>query len=343
MSPSIRRTPVAWVVTLALLSCESATRPEPQLSASVTGQGQIVSSPPGIDCTTGQSGMCSSAFPTGTAISLTTSAASDWGFGGWSGACLGVQECVVILDVSSSVSATFFAQPQLTVSIEGQGRITSTPSGIHCTTGQGGVCSAAFPVGTEVTLTTTGSGGEFSGWGGACGGAGECIVTLDVSTSVSATFGFRWALMGAGNYGACGLSTTGVAYCWGIRPPEFERFVPGLVQGGVILDTLAVGDFHQCGITSNAKAYCWGHNEHGQLGDGTFTDRPEPVPVLGDLAFSAISTGGNYTCGLTTAGTAYCWGRNIFGQLGIGTNDTFSGVLGRLSRNWWQGNYGSRP
>ena len=95
------------------------------------------------------------------------------------------------------------------------------------------------------------------------------------------------------------------------------------------LDTLAVGDFHQCGITSAAKAYCWGHNEYGQLGDGTHTDRTEPVPVLGGLSFSTISAGGNYTCGLTTVGAAYCWGRNDFGELGIGTTDTFTGGLGQ--------------
>ena len=130
MCPSIRRTAAAGVVTLAFLSCESATQPEPQLSVSVTGQGRITSSPSGVDCTAGQSGTCSSAFPTGTAVTLTATADSGWEFGSWSGACVGEGECVVTLDVSSSVSAAFFAQPTLTVSIEGQGRVISSPPGI---------------------------------------------------------------------------------------------------------------------------------------------------------------------------------------------------------------------
>ena len=330
MCLSLRRATAVVVVSLALLSCESAIQPEPELSVSVIGQGRITSSPFGIDCTAGQSESCSSAFPAGTAVTLTMTAEGGWEFGGWSGACAGADGCVVTLDVSAAVSATFIAQPVLTVTIVGGGRVISSPVGIDCRTDQNGTCSAPFPGGTAVTLTS-GGGGEFSAWGGACSGAGQCVVTLDGSVAVSATFFFRWALIGAGNYGACGLTTTGTAYCWGIRPPAFERFVPIQIEGGITLDTLAVGDFHQCGITSTAKAYCWGHNEYGQLGDGTYTDRTEPVPVLGDLSFSSISAGGNYTCGLTTLGAAYCWGRNDFGELGIGTNDTFTPGRGQTT------------
>jgi hypothetical protein len=40
-----------------------------------------------------------------------------------------------------------------------------------------------------VTLTATpAAGSQFTGWGGACGGAGACAVTMDAAKSVTATF-----------------------------------------------------------------------------------------------------------------------------------------------------------
>jgi len=75
----------------------------------------------------------------------------------------------------------------LTVSSSGSagGTVTSSPSGINC----GSTCSASFASGTQVTLTATpASGWGFSGWGGACSGTGNCVVTLNAATSVTASF-----------------------------------------------------------------------------------------------------------------------------------------------------------
>jgi alpha-tubulin suppressor-like RCC1 family protein len=73
-------------------------------------------------------------------------------------------------------------------------------------------------------------------------------------------------------------------------------------------------------------AFCWGHNEYGQLGDGTTTNRPLPVRVLGGLHWSLLNAGGRHTCGVTMGKRAYCWGSNrepegdgAGGQLGDGT------------------------
>jgi hypothetical protein len=145
MSPSLRRAIAVGVVTLTLLSCESAIQPEPQLSVSIIGRGRITSSPLGIDCTAGQTRMCTSSFPAGTAVSLTMAAEVGREFGSWGGECGGVDGCVVKLDVSSSVSATFLAQPVLSVTIVGGRRVTSSPVGIDCRTGQNGTCAAPFP------------------------------------------------------------------------------------------------------------------------------------------------------------------------------------------------------
>ena len=68
----------------------------------------------------------------------------------------------------------------LTVYVWGSGTVTSTPSGIRCSTG---VCGSGFPAGTAVTLTP--SRGLLRFWVGACSGNGRCVVSMT---------GNRWAV-----------------------------------------------------------------------------------------------------------------------------------------------------
>jgi Fe-S cluster biogenesis protein NfuA len=83
-----------------------------------------------------------------------------------------------VLNVSQSTAT-------LSVSIIGEGTVTSSPSGISC----GATCSANFATGTQVALDATpASGFNFTGWGGACSGSGICQVTMNAATSVTANF-----------------------------------------------------------------------------------------------------------------------------------------------------------
>jgi hypothetical protein len=69
---------------------------------------------------------------------------------------------------------------QLSVAVNGNGTVTSTPSGIDC----GSVCEAEFDADTPVTLTATpASGSTFTGWSGACSGMDRL---WDDSESISA-------------------------------------------------------------------------------------------------------------------------------------------------------------
>jgi len=135
----------------------------------------------------------------------------------------------------------------------------------------------------------------------------------------------------AGVWHTCALTTAGGLKCWGnngngqlgdgtttIRLMPVE--VVGLTSG---IGAVEVGVFYTCALTPTGELKCWGWNGYGQLGDGTITDRPLPVKVIGlTSGVSAVAAGWYHTCALTTAGGLKCWGSNYFGQLGDNTDTT---------------------
>jgi len=79
----------------------------------------------------------------------------------------------------------------LTVNTEGSGlgNVRSTSSGINC--GNGGAdCTETFTAGQRVTLVAKAdtAGSVFAGWSGACTGKDKCVVRMDTSRNVTATF-----------------------------------------------------------------------------------------------------------------------------------------------------------
>ena len=128
---------------------------------------------------------CTHDYPSGTPVSLNAAAAGGSRFGNWSGGCSGSGACDVTMSQDRTVTATFVAQHQLTVSTTGSGTVTSSPAGISCPAD----CDQLYDQGNTVTLTPTPAAGwSFAGWGGACGGTGGCVVTMNTAQSVAATF-----------------------------------------------------------------------------------------------------------------------------------------------------------
>ena len=154
-----------------------------------------------------------------------------------------------------------------------------------------------------------------------------------VAVQMPAGVTFTSVAVATGAFGshACGLSTTGIAYCWGANDSgqlgdntNTPRSLPAAVSMpvGVTFTSLGVGSQHNCGLTAAGGVWCWGDNEQGgQLGDGTTADRwvPTQVGMPAGVALASISISGYHSCGLTAAGVAYCWGWNSRGQLGDGT------------------------
>lgn len=126
----------------------------------------------------------------------------------------------------------------------------------------------------------------------------------------------------------CALTTSGGMKCWGsnsngrlgdgtLVQKTNAVDVTGLTTGVAAIE--AWGS-HTCALTTSGGVKCWGSNSNGQVGDGTTTQRPNAVDVIGLTSDIVDIAGGfSHTCALTTSGGVKCWGLNSSGQLGDGT------------------------
>ena len=131
---------------------------------------------------------------------------------------------------------------------------------------------------------------------------------------------------------ACGLTTTGSAYCWGSNGSRLgnggtaDASAPVAVAGGHTFLQIASGFGHSCAVTLAHDVYCWGSNSSGQVGAGGASSQSPVLSAGGmkmaEVGVAGIGTGsGSFTCAVSENRlTTYCWGRNEFGQLGNGTN-----------------------
>lgn len=161
----------------------------PTLSLSLNGNGLgAVSDSTGIVvCNYAVGNPCSSGavvmypFAQGSTITLTEVAGGSSTFVGWSGysGCAFASTCTVHMSVSRVIVSTFNSAGPFDLAVTaagpGAGLITSSPSGISCSS----ACAASFSSGTPVTLTasTTSASSYFAGWAnGGCSGTSTCVV-----------------------------------------------------------------------------------------------------------------------------------------------------------------------
>ena len=140
----------------------------------------------------------------------------------------------------------------LSVSVSGNGTVTSSPSGVSCPS----VCTMNYANGTPVMLTAAPSGGaSFNGWGGACTGNGSCLVTMNSLESVTAMFS------SSGGGGPSPQTFVSAALgsdsnpCTRVSPClTFAAALAQTAAGGEI-DVLDPGDFGPVTITKSVNIY----------------------------------------------------------------------------------------
>lgn len=148
--------------------------------------GTVISTPLGINC--GED--CSEAYIHGTQVNLVAVPGPGYVVEGWDPPCDGANpSCIVSIGSDRTVTALFNVAPvtpELTVVKAGTGTGEVSGTGIAC----GSDCTESYPGPTSVTLTATPSPDSiFAGWsGGGCVGTGTCILTVDGSRTVTASF-----------------------------------------------------------------------------------------------------------------------------------------------------------
>jgi ELWxxDGT repeat protein len=99
--------------------------------------------------------------------------------------------------------------------------------------------------------------------------------------------------------------------------PVQVKLQGGSPLGGIV--AIAGGSDHTLALKSDGTVWAWGLNLYGQLGDGTTTERHNPVAVSGLSGIIAIASGENHSLAIKSDGTVWAWGYNAYGGLGDGT------------------------
>ena len=160
-----------------------------------------------------------------------------------------------------------------------------------------------------------------------------------VRTPTGAPPSFTWLYLSAGKDHTLAIATdttanTTAVYAFGSgRHGQIGKFGAGadnplptktdLPNGADILRVSAGGQTSQA-IISTGTLFTWGSNTNSQIGDGTNTDRKQPVaittPGRANFTWKRAAVGMSHTLGIDSAGTLHTWGDNTHGQLGEGTD-----------------------
>ena len=140
----------------------------------------------------------------------------------------------------------------------------------------------------------------------------------DSSTPSAVIGGYSAARLSAGEDFTCGVSNSGLPYCWGRNNrgqignnSTTDTGTPRVLalQQGVSLFGLSTGRNHSCALSSGGAVLCWGAFEDGRLGLTTSADQLSPLPAGFTQTFSQLASGDGLACGRTATLDIYCWGR----------------------------------
>jgi alpha-tubulin suppressor-like RCC1 family protein len=165
--------------------------------------------------------------------------------------------------------------------------------------GTGGTTGASIPVpvtggGTYVAIAAgdrhscalTAAGAAWCWGDNSAGQVGTGTAGAPEVAPIAVTGGLSFVSLTAGANHTCGLTSAGIAYCWGGNASgqlgvgtTTSSATPVAVGGGLAFGVLSAGNGLTCGVTAGRVAYCWGNNQYGQVGDASTTHRSLPTKV----------------------------------------------------------------
>jgi alpha-tubulin suppressor-like RCC1 family protein len=182
-----------------------------------------------------------------------------------------------------------------------------------------------------------------------CGSGGTCAVTLDgrlycwgqgegrevlqdfTDSPLPRDIGGKVLALALEREHGCALREDRTLWCWGANtygalghgprgPGEKPGYNPATEVKGLraAVVAAAVLEVASCALLADASIWCWGGNDQGELGDGSFEQRYEPVEVSPSLRFGALAGGATHACAFTLEHRLLCWGTDVYGQLGNG-------------------------
>lgn len=126
-------------------------------------------------------------------------------------------------------------------------------------------------------------------------------------------FGTGVREIAAGPFGSNALRTDGSLWLmeqFPVKPPPRQI-------GRDFVHVVRDKDTHAFGLKADGSLWAWGSNELGQLGDGSRTNRADPVRI--GSGFVQVATGRFHGIALDSDGSVWTWGDNDAGVIGDGT------------------------
>ncbi|OGA38117.1 MAG: hypothetical protein A3G26_01175, partial [Betaproteobacteria bacterium RIFCSPLOWO2_12_FULL_65_110] len=155
------------------------------------------------------------------------------------------------------------------------------------------------------------------------------IATADIVSLSPAQVGSGFSAVTAGYDHTAAVKTDGTLWAWGsdsygqlgqgtitARPrPVLIGTGYGAVAVGGEESAFGLSQTHVVALKTDGTLWAWGNNSAGQLGDGTFTSRSDPVRI--GSGYAAVAAGNRFSLAIKTDGTLWAWGSNFYGELGI--------------------------
>jgi len=140
--------------------------------------------------------------------------------------------------------------------------------------------------------------------------------------------GIQGTVSVADGYGhSLALDASGNVWAWGANDQGqlgdgsgADHTLPVQVSSLSGVSTISSKYFHSYALkATDGTVWSWGSNFAGQLGDGSFVTRTQPVRVVGLTGVRSVAAGASHGLALMQDGTVRSWGQNSWGQLGDGT------------------------